>query len=952
MTFLASLARRLPVVAATAAATLALPLVLAPSAAGAEDDITDGLIAWYRLDETAGTEAANSAPGSTVGPGIVEGTAGWAGDEGFVFTGGPNGTGNAIRLPDNLNAGLTSISVDFDVFIDPDQRNYYMMWVIGNRAADGTGRSYIFGSGDAFNTSITPGTAAQEQRVSAGTLARGVWKHVTYTLTNGTAILYENGVERARRTNVTTTPASLGSTSQNFLGRSVFQVDQSFKGKIRDFRIYNRALDSAEVRTLSADVRRIPLEADAAALTLGDVSRVTTSLSLPLRGANGSTIQWQSSNPAVLAADGTVSRPEADTTVRLTATLRRDGEEATRMFDVLVAGHDDAGDAAALLASVSVPRLDDVRENLHLPTEIGGYDVSWRSSHPDVVSSSGDVTRPAHGAPPIEVTLTASVTVGSASAERAFTASLQPAPAETEPKAYLFAYFTGQGASNERIRYAISHGNDLLNWSVINDDEPILTSTLGTRGLRDPFLVRSPEGDRFYMIATDLNTSITDIPQSQEFGSRYIEVWESTDLVNWSEQRHVLVGSEDSGNVWAPEAFYDPEAGHYVVFWASNLWPSTDPSAPRNHLDSYNRMMYSTTRDFRTFTEPQMWIDEQQTGLGNGTIDSTVVEEDGWLYRFTVEEDRNLPRVDRTRNLYAPLLPGANPWLGQGGSEWEVVQERVGYGQTYVSRLRSPGNTLTFTEGEGTTIVWPNPGDVNGADGVYAFIDQADYYGGEGYVPFKATSVADGDWTLVHDHTLPLSPRHGTILPISVAEYEAILKEYQPDRLVTADTVTVETAAGEAPALPARVDATLGRGTASERELGDVTVTWDAIDPASYAEPGEFTVIGTLPHFGFVTARVTVSDLVVDVTPAVTSRCVAGTVYVVTTVRNDEDGPVSVELTSPYGVKTATVAAGRTVSVTQSTRQASISAVDMSLRATRAGLTGTFTITAPATSCR
>src|SRR5690606_12262578 len=135
-----------------------------------------------------------------------------------------------------------------------------------------------------------------------------------------------------------------------------------------------------------------------------------------------------------------------------------------------------------------------------------------------------------------------------------------PAPTEAEDTAYLFAYFTGQGAENERIRYAVSRGNDILDWTVINDDQPVLVSEKGERGLRDPFLVRSPEGDRFYLLATDLNTSTTGLEGSQEFGSRYIEVWESTDLVNWSEQRHVLVASENAGNAWAPEAYYDEEA--------------------------------------------------------------------------------------------------------------------------------------------------------------------------------------------------------------------------------------------------------------------------------------------------------------------------------------------------------------------------------------------------------
>ena len=72
------------------------------------------------------------------------------------------------------------------------------------------------------------------------------------------------------------------------------------------------------------------------------------------------------------------------------------------------------------------------------------------------------------------------------------------------------------------------------------------------------------------------------VGEAQETGSKYLEVWESTDLVNWSDQRHIKVSSDFAGNTWAPEAFYDAEAGEYVVYWASALYPTTDVAGFRN----------------------------------------------------------------------------------------------------------------------------------------------------------------------------------------------------------------------------------------------------------------------------------------------------------------------------------------------------------------------------------
>ena len=49
-------------------------------------------------------------------------------------------------------------------------------------------------------------------------------------------------------------------------------------------------------------------------------------------------------------------------------------------------------------------------------------------------------------------------------------------------------------------------------------------------------------------------------------GSHYMMIWESEDLVNWSEQRMVKVAPKTGGNTWAPEAIYDPATGGISYF--------------------------------------------------------------------------------------------------------------------------------------------------------------------------------------------------------------------------------------------------------------------------------------------------------------------------------------------------------------------------------------------------
>src|SRR5699024_11748727 len=79
------------------------------------------------------------------------------------------------------------------------------------------------------------------------------------------------------------------------------------------------------------------------------------------------------------------------------------------------------------------------------------------------------------------------------------------APVDQDYAGYLFVYMTGEGTPDgEQIHFALSEGNDPLNWRELNDGEPVLTSTLGDEGVRDPFIIRSPEDGTFHLIATDL----------------------------------------------------------------------------------------------------------------------------------------------------------------------------------------------------------------------------------------------------------------------------------------------------------------------------------------------------------------------------------------------------------------------------------------------------------------
>ncbi|HKS99723.1 MAG TPA: family 43 glycosylhydrolase [Rugosimonospora sp.] len=802
-------ARRVPVLPLLVLAALVAGALVVPRTAHASS-LTDGLVLWYRLDAQAGSVAVDSSGNGR--DGTVNGSVAWERGRGLAF----DGSSTYVQVPDNVLSGLASVTVAADVYLDSAQATPYFLYGFGN-SSGGSGNGYLFSTGDPYRASISLSNWSGEQTTKPSdghALARTTWKHIAYTQTGTTAVLYEDGVEVARNTSVSVLPTAIhgGGTTANYIGRSLYASDAYFKGKMRDFRVYDRALAGAEVASLASNVNSAMLAADSGALSLGDTGGVTGNLSLPTGGGNGSTIAWASSDPGIVSTTGAVTRPalgRPDAHVTLTATLTHGTLTATRRFRVTVLAEFTDRQATRHAAdALVVHNVSDVRENLDLPTTGAfGTTVSWATDRPTVLAATGEVTRPAPGRGTTTVTLTATVTKGTASTTRQFLATVPALPAPAPYQGYLFSYFTGEGYANgEQVYFSLSKGNDPLHWQQLNNSNPVLESTLGTKGLRDPFIIRSPEGDKFYQIATDLKIyGNGNWDASQRTGSRSIMVWESTDLVHWTNQRLVKVSPDTAGNTWAPEAFYDPTIGAYVVFWASKLYAANDP----DHTgDTYNKMMYATTRDFYTFSTPQVWKDP-----GYSVIDSTMIQHNGEYYRFTKDERNQTSSSPCSKFIIEERSATVR------NLNYDFVAECIGRG--------------AMSQGEGPLVFKDNL-----EEKWHLFIDE---YGGRGYIPFESASLDSGVWTASTNYSLPGRPRHGTVLPVTQAEYDRLLGAYQPDQLVTrVDPVRVWTHAGEAPALPATVTAHYADGSTRA-----AAVTWNSVPASAYAADGEFTVDGS-----------------------------------------------------------------------------------------------------------
>lgn len=161
-----------------------------------------------------------------------------------------DGIDDHIGLPTGVVEELREITLTAWVHLDANS-----VW---SRVFDfGTGTdNYMFLATNAWGSDsvrFAIRTPSVGEQVIDGTqpLATGAWKHVAVTLAGSVGTLYVDGVAVGTNPAMTLTPADLGVTDQNYLGKSQF-ADPYLDGRIDDFCIYGRALDGASISALAS----------------------------------------------------------------------------------------------------------------------------------------------------------------------------------------------------------------------------------------------------------------------------------------------------------------------------------------------------------------------------------------------------------------------------------------------------------------------------------------------------------------------------------------------------------------------------------------------------------------------------------------------------------------------------------------------------------------------------
>lgn len=247
---------------------------------------------------------------------------------------------------------------------------------------------------------------------------------------------------------------------------------------------------------------------------------------------------------------------------------------------------------------------------------------------------------------------------------------------------YLFVHFTREHLGGEQVYFSISR--DGLNFTDLNGGEPVLRSEIGQRGVRDPFIVRHPVTGKYYIIATDLCIQGIhhDWGRAVTSGSRDMIVWESDDLITWSEARAVTIAPEGAGCLWAPEAVYDEDEKAFLVFFAS----MTEIDGVRKH-----RIFSVYTNDFKEFTPAKLYIERKMS-----IIDTTIIRDGGKYYRFSKDEESKHIEMDCGNTLTGEFTPVFSEVLdklpGLEGPEcyqlpngkWCLICDRYGVGKGYM----------------------------------------------------------------------------------------------------------------------------------------------------------------------------------------------------------------------------------------------------------------------------
>ena len=454
--------------------------------------------------------------------------------------------------------------------------------------------------------------------------------------------------------------------------------------------------------------------------------------------------------------------------------------------------------------------------------------VTWTSSDLSAISIAEDgltaeVQAPAVGEENLTGTLTGVITLGTLTRQITATVTVKAQVGPDDPYGYLMVHFVeDSNGYAEKMYLDISRGDNPEQWDPLNGRNPILASNLGTTGSRDPYLTYNPETETYYIIATDLRVFGGDNLQWGAWSNNYstkMNVWESKDLITWSDVRQFDVAlengvkQENMGMMWAPEATWIPDYygdhGAFVVYWTSQVY--LDEAQTRT--DGGQDIMWGVTTDFTQDT----WDfgGKMLEGGQSGWIDTNILQANGKTYHITKSNSEEIIMESTT----------AKDWWNYDTTVWKRVQSNIGQ-----SRYGAVEGPATFT-------------DHSQPNRWYLFVDDLPT---PGYQPMVSTDLDKGwEYLNASDYFLTSYTKHGGVISLTKSQYDA-LRAADATSAVESDLGTAEIEAGSTEeALTEVLPRTAEVNLAYDRGTSELPVVWD-LSSVDLSTPDTYEVTGVV----------------------------------------------------------------------------------------------------------
>lgn len=330
-------------------------------------------------------------------------------------------------------------------------------------------------------------------------------------------------------------------------------------------------------------------------------------------------------------------------------------------------------------------------------------------------------------------------------------------PLKDNDDAYLFAYFTGNGAvssgggTTQAIRFAVS--TDGYNFEPVNGNSPVITQNNGTLNCRDPYIFKGNDG-KYYIIATDMDANL-----GWSSNDSFV-LWESTDLLNWTNETIINVqelvnkyfpdANNDVERAWAPQVLWDNSTNQYFVYFALKT------SGSLTNGSTYMYYMYTTD-----------------------LMDQSKYSAPAFLHKCAVSGHEGHDAID------------GDIWYDNTNNKYVMYYKDEHDGSDYCKFICYA--TSDYLAGPYTDHGKLFDGGYEGcnayrlADGT--FLMACDEYGPEVFRLFKASgsdsTIDHTKFTLLDEseYSLDVHPRHGSMIQITGAQYNSLVNKYGYDNI-------------------------------------------------------------------------------------------------------------------------------------------------------------------------